>query len=112
LRNKGFDVLDHIKDKEMNYSNVKDFRKKIALSRKIIRHDLRYVKKADILIVLADTPSHGTAIEMFVGKNDGKKTILLAKGPVPTPWLVNFADYIVSNHKQLVKVLRKIHSKY
>lgn len=111
LRKEGFDVLDHVKDKEMDYSNVKDFRNKIELSRRIIRHDLSYVKKADVLIVLADTPSHGTAIEMFVGKNEGKKIILLAKRPVPTPWLVNFSNYIISNQKQLVEVLCKIHSK-
>ena len=111
LRKEGFDVLDHVKDKEMDYSNVKDFRNKIELSRRIIRHDLNYVKKADVLVVLADAPSHGTAIEMFVGKTKGKKIILLAKKPVPTPWPVNFSNYIVSNQKQLVEVLCKIHSK-
>jgi len=111
LRNEGFDVLDHIKDKKMDYSNIKDFRNKIELSRKIVRYDLTYVKKADILVLLADTPSHGTAIEMFVGKSECKKIVLLAKDPVPTPWLVNFSDYIVSNQKQLAALLHKIHSK-
>jgi len=111
LRNEGFDVLDHVRDKKMDYSNVKDFRNKIELSRKIVKHDLTYVRKAAILVVFGDTPSHGTAIEMFIGKSEGKKIILLAKDPVPTPWLVNFADYVVSNQKELVELLLKIHSK-
>lgn len=111
LRKEGFEVLDHIKDKKMDYSSVKDFTNKIELSHKIVRHDLTYVKKADILVVLADTLSHGTAIEMFVGKSEGKKIVLLAKDPVPTPWLVSFSDYIVSNQKQLAALLHKIHSK-
>jgi hypothetical protein len=35
-------------------------------------------------------------IEMFVIKNHGKKTILLAKDPIPTPWPVNFTDCVIS----------------
>lgn len=38
--------------------------------KKIVEHDLEFIKKADILIVLVDTPSFGTAIELFVAKNE------------------------------------------
>ena len=111
LRNEGFEVLDHIENKGMDYSDVKDFRDKKELSREIVEHDLTHVKEADILVVLADTPSQGTAIEAFVGKKEGKKIILLVKDPMPSPWLVNFSDYIVSNQKELVELLHKIHSR-
>ncbi|HSB57843.1 MAG TPA: hypothetical protein VLD38_08570 [Nitrosopumilaceae archaeon] len=111
LRTEGFDVLDHVKDKKMDYSNVKDFKNKIELSHKIVKHDLAYVRKADILVVFGDAPSFGTAIEMFIGKKECKKIILLARNPVPSPWLVNFADYVVSNKKELVELLFKIQSK-
>jgi nucleoside 2-deoxyribosyltransferase len=111
LRNEGFEVLDHIENKRMDYSDVKDFRDKKELSREIVKHDLMHVKKADILVVLADTHSQGTAIEAFVGKKEGKKIILLAKDPISSPWLVNFSDYIVSNQKELVELLHEIHSR-
>jgi nucleoside 2-deoxyribosyltransferase len=111
LRNEGFEVLDHIENKGMDYSDVKDFRDKKELSHEIVEHDLTHVKEADILVVLADAPSQGTAIEAFVGKKEGKKIILLVKDPMPSPWLVNFSDYIVSNQKELVELLHKIHSR-
>ncbi|MGI0011335.1 MAG: hypothetical protein ACREAE_08040 [Nitrosopumilaceae archaeon] len=111
LRNEGFEVLDHIENKGMDYSYVKDFRDKKELSHEIVEHDLTHVREADILIVLADTPSQGTAIEAFVGKKEGKKIILLVRNPMPSPWLVNFSDYIVSNQKELVELLRMIHSR-
>jgi hypothetical protein len=50
----------------------------------IVEHDPEYIKKADVLVVLANGPRYGTAIEI-VAKDSGKKVILLAKDPVPTP---------------------------
>ena len=84
LDTEGFDIVDHIVGKGMDYSGIKDFRNKKELSGQIVNHDLEYVKKADVLVVLASMPSYGAAIEMFVAKNSGKKIVLLAKDPVPT----------------------------
>lgn len=108
LRDEGFEIINHTDVKEMDYSGVRDFRDKKNLSRKIVQHDLRYVKQSDVIVILPDIPSHGTAIEMFVGKKEGTKIILLTKKPIPTPWLVNFSDHIVSNKNELVKLLHKI----
>ena len=42
---------------------------------------------------------------MFVAKNSGKKIVLLAKDPVPTPWSINFSDYVVTTVEELTKLL-------
>ena len=105
LDTEGFDIVDHIVGKGMDYSDIKDFRNKKELSRQIVNHDLEYVKKADVLVVLASMPSYGAAIEMFVAKNSGKKIVLLAKDPVPTPWSINFSDYVVTTEEELIKLL-------
>ncbi|MGB6672699.1 MAG: hypothetical protein WBE34_09710 [Candidatus Nitrosopolaris sp.] len=105
LDTEGFDIVDHIVGKGMDYSGIKDFRNKKELSGQIVNHDLEYVKKADVLVVLASMPSYGAAIEMFVAKNSGKKIVLLAKDPVPTPWSINFSDYVVTTVEELIKLL-------
>ena len=105
LDTEGFDIVDHIVGKGMDYSGIKDFRNKKELSGQIVNHDLEYVKKADVLVVLASMSSYGAAIEMFVAKNSGKKIVLLAKDPVPTPWSINFSDYVVTTVEELIKLL-------
>ena len=105
LDTEGFDIVDHIVGKGIDYSDIKDFRNKKELSRQIVNHDLEYLKKADVLVVLANMPSYGAAIEMFVAKNSGKKIVLLAKDPVPTPWSINFSDYVVTTEEELIKLL-------
>lgn len=108
LRDEGFEIINHTNVKKMDYSGVRDFIGKKNLSRKIVEHDLKYVKQSDVIVVLTDIPSYGTAMEMFVGKKEGKKIILLTKKPIHTPWLVHFSDHIVSNQNELVKLLHKI----
>ena len=108
LCGKGFDVVNHIMDRRMNYSAIKDFRRRKRLSGKIVEHDLNYVRQADVLVVIADRPSYGTAIEVFIAKKYGKKIILLAKDPIPTPWLVNFSDYILTSQDGLVRLLHRL----
>ena len=107
LRTEGFDILDHITVEGMDYSDIKDFREKKELSRNIVEHDLEYLKKADVVVVLSDSPSYGTAIEMFVAKNAKKMVISVAKDPVPSPWPVNFSDYIVTSEEELIKTLHE-----
>jgi hypothetical protein len=86
LLKEGFDIVDHLVSKGADYSDIKDFRDKKELSHQIVNHDLEYVKKADVLVVLANRPSYGAAIEMFIAKSSGKRVVLFAKDPVPTPW--------------------------
>lgn len=108
LRKEGLNTVDHLVERGMDYSDILDFRNKKDLSRTIVNNDLEYIKKTDVLVVLANRPSHGTAIEMFVAKISGKRVILFAKDPVPTPWPVNFSDDIVTSEEELIKLLHEL----
>jgi hypothetical protein len=105
LHSNGYEVVDHLIQKGMDYSDIQDFRDKRELSYKIVNHDLQCIKKVDVIIVLTNGPSYGAAIEMIIAKEMTKKVILLAKNPVPSPWPINFADYIVTSDNQLTKLL-------
>lgn len=106
LSKAGFEVLNHIDEKQMDYSNVKDFREQKELAKKIVEHDLNYLEKADAVIVISDgIPSFGTGIEMYVAKKSGKKVILFSPNELPTPWPVNFSDFVVTNENELFDFL-------
>ncbi len=108
LREKGYDIVDHLIEKGMDYSDINDFRDKKELSHEIIKHDLEYVNKSDIIIVVANSPSYGTAMEMLIAKEGGKKVIVLAKDPIPSPWPISFSDFIVKDESELIKLLDKL----
>ena len=108
LKKEGFNIIDHISAEGMDYSHTRDFRDKKDFSFKIVNHDLEYVKESDVLVVLANRPSFGSAIEMFVAKNSGKPVILFAKESVPTPWPINFSDYTVTAEQELITLLRQL----
>jgi len=112
LKSKGFSITSHLtQDETMNYSYITDFRNKENLSRQIVNHDLRYIKKTDVIVVIGNGPSYGAAIEMFVAKKSGKKVILFAKDPIPTPWPINYSDYRVKNEDELIELLNKLQNK-
>jgi hypothetical protein len=108
LRNEGFDIVNHILSKCMDYSHIKDFRYRKALSHRIVKYDLELINKTDVLVVLSNRPSYGTGIEAYIAKNLGKQVILFAKSPVPTPWPIEFSDYTVKNEDELIKVLYEL----
>jgi hypothetical protein len=45
---------------------------------------------------------------MYIAKNSNKKVILLTNDPVPTPWPVNFSDYVVRNEDGLIMLLKEL----
>jgi nucleoside 2-deoxyribosyltransferase len=108
LKKEGFAVLNHIISKGMDYSHIKDFRYEKELSAKIVGHDLEYVSKADVVVVLVNKASYGSAIEMFVARQSKKRIILFAKNPIPTPWPIHFSDYVVTTEEALLRLLREI----
>jgi hypothetical protein len=108
LRKEGFDIIDHIMNKGMDYSDINDFRDNKDLSHRIVTNDLEFIHKTDVLVVLANKPSYGAGIEMFIAKNSGKQVILFAKAPVPTPWPITFSDDIVKSEQELIKSLREL----
>jgi nucleoside 2-deoxyribosyltransferase len=105
LKAKGFDTANHLLEKGMDYSHINDFRDWPELSKGIVEHDLRHVDMADVLIVVANGPSYGTGMEMAVAKDAGKKIILLADDPMPTPWPVHFSDFVVRGEQELFQLL-------
>jgi nucleoside 2-deoxyribosyltransferase len=112
LKSKGFSIVNSsVQNKKMDYSDITDFRNKENLSRQIVNHDLRYIKKTDVIVVIGNGPSYGAAIEMFVAKKSGKKVILFAKDPIPTPWPINYSDYRVKNEDELIELLHKLQNK-
>jgi hypothetical protein len=110
LKNNGFDVLDHLSQSGMDYSDIKDFREKKDLASKIVRHDFEFIAKADVIVVLAYSPSYGAAIEMEIAKKSGKKVILFAPKAVPTPWPVEFSDLVAKSKDELFDLLRRLDS--
>ena len=108
LKEKGFDTIDHILGKDMDYSHINDFRDKPELSKDIVEHDLKHVSMADVLVVLADSPSYGTGMEMVIAKNNCKQIILLAGDALPTPWPVYFSDFVVREEQELFQLLSKM----
>jgi len=110
LTKNGFEVTNQFVLNKMDYSNIRDFRSRKRLAKSIVRHDLKQVKNSDVLVVLA-TPSFGSAMEMFFAKNLGKKTILFSEKPIPSPWPVNYADFISKNKNSLLGILKKIENK-
>ena len=108
LREKGFQVLDHISEEQMDYSELKDFRDKRELAERIVRHDLEFINKGDTIVAISNGPSYGTAIEMFVAKQLGKQVILYSEGEYPTPWPIAFSDATVSDLDGLVSKLNEL----
>lgn len=108
LRKEGFTVLDHISEEGMDYSDVKDFRNKTELAKKIVRHDLDFIRASDVVVGIANKPSYGTAIEIFVAKELGKKIVFFSEDRVPTPWPIAFSDRIVTNRRDLILTLKEM----
>ena len=108
LKERGFDTIDHILGKNMDYSSINDFRDKPKLSKDIVEHDLKHVSMADVLVVIANSPSYGAGMEMVIAKNSCKQIILLASESLPTPWPVYFSDFIVNDEQELFQLLSKM----
>lgn len=110
LQNKGFSIVNHIvqQKESLDYSHIIDFRDKKDISHQIVSYDLQHVKKADLIVVIANGASYGTSIEMFVAKNSGKTIILLAKESVSSPWPIAFSDYIVKSDDELIQLLYQL----
>ncbi len=45
---------------------------------------------------------------MLIAKQKGKKIILFAKDPVPTPWPINISDFILRSEDELYDLLNRI----
>ena len=110
LREEGFEAIDQFQDKKMDYSSIEDFRGKKRLAEKIVRNDLKFIEKCDVVVAICDKPSFGTAIEIYYAKKLGKKVIVLNKEAQQSPWPIAFADQLVKNKEELIEALLKLGS--
>ena len=92
----------------MNYSEIKDFRDKKELSKKIVTYDLTQIDQADIIIVIAEKPSFGTAVEQYYALKKNKIIVLFSENPVPTPWPIYFSSLIAKSKEELLKILKRM----
>ena len=108
LRKNYFNIIDHISKEDMDYTDIRDFRDDKSLSEKIVKHDLEYIDQADIIVVITERPSFGTAIEQYHAYSKKKVVVLFSEKPVPTPWPIHFSTYIAKSKEELIKILIKI----
>jgi len=89
----------------MDYSGVEDFRERRELVERIVKRDLEAVEEADVVVAICEAPSFGTAVEMFVAKQMGKRIVLFSRKPVRSPWPVKFSDRSATSMRDLLEIL-------
>ena len=94
--------------KGADYSDIKDFRDKKELSHQIVNHDLEYVKKADVLVVLANRPSYVPGHRDVYCQKFRKESCTVRKGSRGSTWPVNFVDDITTSEEELFKLLHRL----
>lgn len=104
LKEKGYEVIDQFENAD--YSYVDDFRDKTELCKKIVERDLSLINKADVLILIADNPSFGSAIEAYRFSMLGKPVIAYVEDKVRSPWSIFFAQKVCKNKKELIEAIK------
>ncbi len=105
LKERGYDVLDQLK---LDYSEVDDFRDKPELWSKIVRNDLDFCEKADVIVLIATNPSFGAMAEVVVSAMKGKPVIAFCPKAVKSPWPLYFATAVAKSGEELLSVLESL----
>jgi len=76
----------------------------------IVAGDEEDIRLADALLVSADRPSWGTAMEIRLGKKEmGKPVVLVCpEGMSISPWLRHHADRIVHSYEAAITALQEV----
>jgi nucleoside 2-deoxyribosyltransferase len=92
-----FDILD-----PMDF----DFRESERIAaEEIVKTDLHAIAACDFLLVNANRPSWGTAMEVVRGWDDGKRVVAFADTDSPSPWLVMHTHAIVRSLEAAVVIV-------
>ncbi|MBS7653528.1 MAG: nucleoside 2-deoxyribosyltransferase [Candidatus Bathyarchaeia archaeon] len=75
--------------------------------RDFIKRDLEDIEGCDALIAYLPKLSAGTCMEIFYAKIKGKKTIVICRLKNPSPWIIEHADILIKNLRDLKEVLKK-----
>ncbi len=101
----GFQIIDQL---DIDYREIINFYGEKDLAKSIIMHDLSKLMNSDVVVVLGDTPSWGTSMEILFSRLFGKRVILFAKENIRSPWTVYFSDDIVRDEVELFESLRSL----
>jgi len=107
LRERSFHVIEQFAGAGRS-ARVRDFRTRRSLCRKIMRRDLSLVRRADAILVVADRPSFGAGVEMYIASTAGKPVVALCPRRMPSPWPIALATHLVRSEKELLRTLRLI----
>lgn len=84
----------------------RDFRGVEAANvRSIIDGDIQDITQSDILLVNANRPSWGTAMEMFYAFRGSRTVITVCADDKPSPWLVGHSSYLVKTFQDAFNLL-------
>jgi nucleoside 2-deoxyribosyltransferase len=75
--------------------------------RDFIRRDLEDIERCDALIAYLPRLSAGTCMELFYAKMKGKKTIVICGLKNPSPWIIEHADILIKNLRELREILER-----
>jgi len=106
LREKGFNVIDQFE--KADYSYVEDFREDSELCRKIVENDMRKIGEADVLVLISDSPSFGSAMEAYKFSTSGKPVIAYAEDKARSPWPLFIARSVCRNKEELERAIREV----
>ena len=97
-----YDILDPM---------VRDYRGVEAQNvEEIVTGDLLDISISDIVLVRAERPSWGTAMELVYAKEMGKYVIAFGAGERPSPWLVFHADHVAETLEAGVAQAIRVHA--
>jgi nucleoside 2-deoxyribosyltransferase len=97
LRNLGHEPLDPM---------ARDYRGVEASAwREIVDGDLKDIDSSAAILAKVDSPSWGTAMEIFYANRKGVPVVGFAAGPRPSPWLLAHTYRLVDSVDQAVAVL-------
>lgn len=85
---------------------ARDYRGKESQNvREIVSGDLADIAQADVLLVWAERPSWGTAMEMVYAHQAGKRIVTYCPGRV-SPWLQFHSSVVVASWNDIVTCVR------
>lgn len=109
LRKEGLNVLNQLEP--FKWDKLYDFRNELDLARRIIKYDLSLLKKADVIVALANKPSFGTGAEVIYAKRVlRKKVVAIVTKPMRSPWILIHADVVVDSFdaKKIAEAIRSL----
>jgi hypothetical protein len=74
----------------------------------IVEGDKTDIKNSDVILVLANVPSWGTAMEVFFASSLGKRIVCVCGKDNPSPWLKYHSDYITRDMECAVAIIKSI----